>query len=87
MDVKTAQFKRNAETALADEQIQHSLARAIHHFDEARDIEAARKAGIAAGSVAWGYAEADFLRSLRPDHFFATVDDIAAALSGGRDRL
>ncbi len=38
MDVKTAQFKRNAEAALADEQIQQSLTRAIHHFDEARDI-------------------------------------------------
>ncbi|MDF1633692.1 HAD hydrolase-like protein [Mycoplana sp. MJR14] len=58
--------------------------RVIAIGDEARDIEAARKAGIAAGSVAWGYAEADFLRSLRPDHFFATVDDIAAALFGGR---
>lgn len=50
--------------------------------DEARDIEAARDCGIAAGAVGWGYADPGFLRSLGPDLFFAQVEDIAAALTG-----
>lgn len=48
--------------------------------DEERDIKAARDARIAAGSVAWGYATPDILRAGAPDHFFATMDDIAAAV-------
>jgi L-lactate dehydrogenase complex protein LldF len=36
MEIKTAQFKRNAEIAIADDQIQRSLVRVMHHFDEAR---------------------------------------------------
>ncbi|UAX94733.1 HAD hydrolase-like protein [Ensifer adhaerens] len=47
--------------------------------DEARDIEAARKAGIAAGAVAWGYADPAFLQKLGPDRFFASVEEIAPA--------
>lgn len=47
--------------------------------DEARDIEAARKAGIAAGAVAWGYADPVFLRKLGPDRFFTRMEDIAPA--------
>jgi phosphoglycolate phosphatase len=38
--------------------------------DELRDIEAAREAGIAAGAVAWGYADAAALRAGGPDAFF-----------------
>ena len=47
--------------------------------DEARDIEAARKAGIAAGAVAWGYADPVFLQKLGPDRFFTRMEEIAPA--------
>ena len=50
--------------------------------DEARDIAAARAAGIASAAVAWGYAEPDFLRSLAPTLFFERMDDIAPKLIG-----
>ena len=48
--------------------------------DEARDIEAARAAGIDSAAVAWGYADPVFLRSLSPTMFFERMDDIAPAL-------
>ncbi|MEI2299524.1 HAD-IA family hydrolase [Ensifer sp. MJa1] len=47
--------------------------------DEARDIEAARKAGIASGAVGWGYADPIFLQGLRPDRFFGRMEEIAPA--------
>lgn len=47
--------------------------------DEARDIEAARKARISAGAVGWGYADPAFLRSLGPDRFFDRMDEILPA--------
>ncbi len=50
--------------------------------DEARDNAAARETGPASGLVAWGYADADFLRSLSPDLFFARMDEITPVLLG-----
>lgn len=44
--------------------------------DETRDIEAARQAGIAAGTVIWGYATPAILRSGNPDHIFESMDEI-----------
>lgn len=52
--------------------------------DEARDIEAARKARIAAGSVGWGYADPTFLKSLGPDRFFDRMDEILPAFCAAR---
>jgi len=49
--------------------------------DEARDIEAARAAGVAAGAAAWGYATADLLRACQPDALFASLSDVAAMLT------
>lgn len=48
--------------------------------DEARDLEAAREAGVSCGLVAWGYADPTFLRSLSPDLFFERMEEIAPAL-------
>ncbi|WP_269846267.1 HAD hydrolase-like protein [Falsiroseomonas bella] len=45
--------------------------------DELRDIAAAREAGIAAGAVAWGYANPDRLRAEAPDAFFERPEEIA----------
>ena len=54
--------------------------RAIGIGDEARDITAARQAGIASGAVTWGYATRDLLVSCGPTHVFDTVDDVIATL-------
>ena len=54
--------------------------RAIGIGDEARDITAARQAGIASGAVTWGYATRELLVSCDPTHVFDTVDDVMATL-------
>jgi phosphoglycolate phosphatase len=59
-----------------------SADRAVAIGDEARDIEAARKAGLAAGAVSWGYATIDLLRAQQPDYLFASMDDIRRAIIG-----
>jgi phosphoglycolate phosphatase len=56
--------------------------RTIAIGDEVRDLEAARKAGLAAGAVGWGYATVDLLRVQRPDHLFLSMDDIRVAITG-----
>ncbi len=55
-------------------------AQAIAVGDEVRDIEAARAAGVAAGAVAWGYADRGLLRARAPDHLFETMGEVAAAV-------
>ena len=50
--------------------------------DEARDIAAAKAAGVASAAVAWGYTDPGFLRSLSPTLFFERMEDIAPALIG-----
>jgi phosphoglycolate phosphatase len=60
--------------------------RAILVGDEARDIAAARAAGIASAAVAWGYAAPQFLRSLNPTLFFEQMDEVAPSLLGARRR-
>ncbi|HEY8566193.1 MAG TPA: HAD hydrolase-like protein [Beijerinckiaceae bacterium] len=57
--------------------------RALAVGDEARDIEAARAAGVAAGAVAWGYATPEFLRSREPTIMFDSFEAIVAAVAGG----
>jgi len=72
---KTAKFKsvmRRARTKAAE---------TIAIGDELRDIEAARAAGIACGSVTWGYSAVDALVAMKPDLVFENIDDIAARLA------
>ena len=57
-----------------------AAATAIAIGDELRDIQAARRAGIAAGAVAWGYAWPSLLQAQAPDAFFAAPEEIAAFL-------
>jgi len=54
--------------------------RTIAIGDEARDIEAARKAGVAAGAVTWGYATIELLRAHQPDYLLSSMDDIRSAI-------
>jgi len=51
--------------------------------DETRDIVAARKAGVAAGAVLWGYANRAALTRLEPDVLFETPADVVHALLPG----
>ncbi|MBP0446019.1 HAD hydrolase-like protein [Roseomonas sp. SSH11] len=53
---------------------------AIGIGDEARDIEAARQAGIVAGAVSWGYASRGLLESCRPDMIFDRMEEVAERL-------
>jgi phosphoglycolate phosphatase len=55
---------------------------AIAIGDEVRDIEAAAAAGVAAGAVAWGYADPDLLRARRPAYLFTRMADIPPAVAG-----
>jgi phosphoglycolate phosphatase len=54
--------------------------RAIYIGDEVRDIDAARRAGIAVGAVTWGYNDASLLVACDPDLLFAHVHEISARL-------
>lgn len=51
---------------------------AIYIGDQATDAVAARKAGIAFGAVAWGYATVEALRALHPAHVLTDFADLAA---------
>ena len=44
--------------------------------DEMRDIEAARKAGVACAVVAWGYTRVDALIKYHPDLVLEQIEDI-----------
>lgn len=50
--------------------------------DETRDIVAARKVGIACGSVLWGYAHPTALLAMRPDLAFETPAQITTLVLG-----
>jgi phosphoglycolate phosphatase len=48
---------------------------------EARDIEAARAAGVAAAAASWGGAERESLAARAPTWLFETPDEVAARLA------
>jgi phosphoglycolate phosphatase len=50
--------------------------------DETRDIEAARRAGLAALAVTWGLARAEALEACAPDGLLDTVEELKARLLG-----
>lgn len=53
---------------------------AIYIGDEIRDAEAARKAGLAFGAVAWGQHSTAALRGQCPDEFFEAPEQIVSRL-------
>jgi phosphoglycolate phosphatase len=53
-----------------------SCEQAIYIGDQAADREAARKAKVAFGAVAWGYASIESLAERRPEYIFHSVGDI-----------
>jgi len=58
-----------------------AAAEALYIGDEIRDIEAARRAGISAGAVTWGYNHADALAAERPALLFRELEEIPAVLT------
>ena len=53
---------------------------AISIGDEIRDLEAARREGIAFGAVSWGYTKPESLIAYSPTEVFGTVAEIASRL-------
>lgn len=62
--------------------LRQSPARSIGIGDEIRDIDAARKAGLAAGSITFGYNSRTALSAAAPDHLFDSYDDLIRAVVG-----
>ncbi len=52
--------------------------------DETRDLTAARKVGIDAAAVLWGYANRSILTALKPDVLFDSPSDVVDYLLGDR---
>ena len=52
----------------------------IYIGDEIRDLQAARKVGLAFGAVSWGYNRIDAIKAHGPDHVFETIADMATVL-------
>jgi phosphoglycolate phosphatase len=75
-------FGKAAKLAAITKRQRVSPERTIVIGDEVRDLEAARKAGLAAGAVGWGYATVELLRAQAPDHLFLSMDDIRRAIAG-----
>jgi phosphoglycolate phosphatase len=57
-------------------------AEAIYIGDQTVDHDAARKAGVAFGAVAWGYAAIEALRAQAPEDIFIRVDDLRRIAAG-----
>ena len=58
-------------------------AQAVGVGDEARDIDAARAAGIASVAVTWGYATPELLASRSPAHVVTSVSELTELLTRG----
>lgn len=50
--------------------------------DTDNDILAAKAAGVATCAVSWGYADTSFLKSLHPDHFIHSAEELLPILAG-----
>jgi phosphoglycolate phosphatase len=62
-----------------------SPGRTICIGDEIRDIDAARKVGLAFGAVSWGYTSAAALQAHVPEQMFFSIDEMIAKLTGTTD--
>lgn len=74
-------FGKPAKLRRALKQLAVPAAAAIHVGDEDRDIRAARKAGLAAATVGWGYADSAALAAHGPDLHATTPEALLAALT------
>ncbi len=72
---KASRFRRIVKRARIDAALTLCLG------DEARDIEAARSAGLACGAATWGYATRELLLSKAPTWLFETPEAVAERLA------
>jgi phosphoglycolate phosphatase len=61
-----------------------SCANAVYIGDQVADREAARKAKVAFGAVAWGYASIESLTQYRPEYIFHSIGDIRRLAASSR---
>ncbi|AMY09986.1 Phosphoglycolate phosphatase [Luteitalea pratensis] len=73
---KATKFRRVVRRAEVDPE------QAVGVGDEARDIDAARAAGIASAAVTWGYATPALLASRSPTHVVTSVGELESLLTG-----
>lgn len=59
-----------------------AAAEVISIGDETRDVAAARKVGIPAGAVLWGYANRDALTQAQPDFLFERPEEVLGLVLG-----
>lgn len=52
----------------------------IYIGDEIRDIEAAKKAGVHAGFVSWGYTHVDAVKDLRPEKILRSPNELLSLI-------
>ena len=62
--------------------LRQSPARTIGVGDEIRDVDAARKAGLSAGSITFGYNSRQALLSASPDHLFDSYEGLVKVVVG-----
>lgn len=62
--------------------LRQSPARTLSVGDEIRDIDAARQAGLSAGSITFGYNARPALESHAPDHLFDDYESLKRAVLG-----
>jgi phosphoglycolate phosphatase len=53
-----------------------SASEVLYIGDEVRDIEGAKKAGVASGAVTWGYNDEELLLEHEPDVMFNSPQDL-----------
>lgn len=54
----------------------------IYIGDEARDVDGAKKAGLACVSVSWGYNDEVLLRSRKPNALISDPEELVTAIEG-----
>jgi phosphoglycolate phosphatase len=74
-------FGKHRKFASVARRLDTNPADAICIGDEIRDIEAAKRAGMHSGAVAWGYTLPDALKAAGPTYLFNTIEDLKHAMS------
>lgn len=68
-------------TILKKGQLNPKQDRILYIGDEARDMEAAKQAGITGVAVTWGYNSSDLLKQTHPDHLCDRPDQLLALIN------
>ena len=80
LDCGVALFGKAARLRKATRRLGVRSADAVYVGDETRDIEAARRSGLASVAVAWGYGSREILAAESPTGFAETMSDLRRCL-------